>query len=406
MKILMLLNSRYPDDIRVRKEAISIISAGFEVYLLCLREKNQLSEEVIDGITILRVNAGKNLYSLAFWDVVMSVFFVHPIFYLTSKTIIKQLNINLIHVHDLPLVGTALRLRKDNSNMKVIFDMHENYPEALPLWFAWKKGFIVQLKNKLFMNTHRWLKWEAKAVAGSDKIITVVDEMKQNIQLKYPAAGNKVVVVSNTESIDFTKSELDPSVYSDFKGKFILAYVGGLGPHRGIDTAIEGMKYLNSPIILIIVGGGSNDASQELKKQIRSLKLENQVFVLGSKPFAKVFSYMKMADVNVIPHKINSQNQFGVPHKLFQSMMTSNPVLVSSCNPLKRIITSTNSGLVFNAGNPKDFASKVDQLYNNLSLRKELGINGYIQSTSGEFGWQHSASNLIDIYRNKSASNP
>lgn len=396
--ILMVLNSPYPEDIRVRKELKSFIQANQKVILICLRKENEVTYEDKDGLVIHRIDAGKSNYGLAFWDVIMSVFFVHPVFYWKAKNLIHQHDIKIVHVHDLPLVGTALRLKK-RFGVSVIFDMHENYPEALPLWFAWKKGLVVRLKNKLFMNTQRWLKWEKKAVHGSDRIITVVDEMRDHVLRKYAIDPQRVFVVSNTESKDFLLQNLDDKIYEPFKGKFIVAYVGGLGPHRGVDTAVTGMAEIKSAnVVLVIVGGGSDAAVAELHRQIHELNLNNRVFLLGHQPFSKVFSYMKMADVNVIPHKSNAQNENGVPHKLFQSMMTGKPVLVSSCKPLKRIVEAAQAGLVFEAGNPRDFARQVERLHQDTELLKEMGTNGFKATTEGEFSWEKSARALTQLY--------
>ncbi|MBL7855826.1 MAG: glycosyltransferase family 4 protein [Cyclobacteriaceae bacterium] len=395
---LMLLNSPYPDDIRVRKEINSLSQVVNEIHLICLRRANERTPDIQTFLTIHRIDAGKSNYGLAFWDVIMSTFFVHPVFYRKAKSLIRLHNIKIVHVHDLPLVGTALLLKR-HCGVKVIFDMHENYPEALPLWFAWKTGWVVRLKNNLFMNTKRWLHWEKQAVEGSDAIIAVVDEMRANMLRKYSIDPNKVSVVSNTESTDFLHQNLDDRIYEKFKDKFILAYVGGLGPHRGVDTAVTGMAEIKSPqTVMVIVGGGSDAAVAELARQVKALNLSERVFLLGHQPFSKVFSYMKMADVNVIPHKSNAQNENGVPHKLFQSMMTGKPVLVSSCKPLKRIVEAAQAGLVFEAGNPKDFARQVERLQQDTELRKEMGTNGFKAATEGEFSWEKSARALTQLY--------
>lgn len=112
---------------------------------------------------------------------------------------------------------------------------------------------------------------------------------------------------------------------------------------------------------------------------------------------------MKYADVNIIPHKINKQNDYGVPHKLFQSMMVGKPVLVSTCKPLKRIVETSNAGLVFESENATDFANKVKLLYEDQNLRDTLGRNGYLSSTSGHFSWEFSANNLLNTYKKLTA---
>ena len=90
----------------------------------------------------------------------------------------------------------------------------------------------------------------------------------------------------------------------------------------------------------------------------------------------KFFSYMAFADVNLIPHNRNGHTDNTIPHKLYQGMMVGKPVLVSDAPPLKRVVEKLNSGLVFEGGNSKDFANKVEALYLNKVLYDQLGKNG------------------------------
>jgi glycosyltransferase involved in cell wall biosynthesis len=395
---LMLLNAPYPEDIRLKKEIGTLAAKGYKIHLLCIRRPTEITTETIDGCTIHRINAGLEKYQLAFWDVLMSLFFVHPYFLVKAKRIIKQGKIELLHVHDLPLMGTALSLKKSSPQIKVVFDMHENYPEALPLWFSWKKGFVTRLKNRLFMSTKRWLKWERNAVEGADAILTVVDEMKATLVAKY-GRSSKVVVVSNTESPSFLSAAIDSSVYSAFEGKFIITYTGGIGPHRGVDTVIEAMALIpNKQAIFVVVGGGSGDAVTELRRQINKLGLQDRVFLLGHRPASTVPSYMRCANVNIIPHKKNAQNDNGVPHKLFQNMLAGRPLLVSSSPPLQRIVRETDCGLVFEAENPRALAEKIMELYHNPFEATRLANNGFIAASTGRYTWKNSAEVLCSVY--------
>jgi len=398
-KVLMLLNAPYPADVRIKKETGSLLRAGHQVHLLCLRrKKGEATSELVEGIQVHRIDAGKNNYQLAFWDVIMSMTFVHPKFKAAMRTILKNEQINLVHVHDLPLVGTALALKKEFS-LKVIADMHENYPEALRTWFTWKTNPFVRLKNYLFMNPDRWTKWEKKACEDSDTLIAVVDEMKARLVKEYDFNPDKVVVVSNTEEKSFLEQPLDATVYQDLKGKFLLVYSGGIGPHRGVDVAIKGMSHVSNPenIHLVIVGFGSNAVMQNLQQLVAERKLSN-VHFLGYQPFSKFFSYMSLADVNVIPHQSNGHTDHTIPHKLFQGMMTGKPILVSSSAPLKRVVESCNSGLVFTAGDEKDFAQKVNQLYADKAQCATLGANGRKATLEGNYNWEHEQEALLNIY--------
>ncbi len=394
----MLLNAPYPADIRVKKESDALIRAGFEIHLLCLRKTGENSFQEFEGIKIHRIDAGKNNYQLAFWDVIMSINFVHPCFKSAIKKITTREGIRIVHVNDLPLAGTALSL-KNKLGLKVVLDMHENYPEALRTWFKWKKNPIVRIKNALFMNPAHWTKFEKKACEQCDHVIAVVEEMKERVIAEHNIETIKITVVTNTEDKGFINQKSDPAVYEKLNGKFILTYSGGIGPHRGVDVAIRAMHYLkdNDQIQLAIVGFGSPSVMNSLHSLVNDLNLTN-VHFFGYQPFSKFYSYMHFASVNVIPHQSNGHTDNTVPHKLFQGMMAGKPLLVSSSAPLKRLVTKYNSGLVFEAGSPEDFATKVKTLYSHPALAVELGEKGKQATLDGNLNWETTQKELIKLY--------
>lgn len=399
MNIGMLLNAPYPSDLRVHKEASALLDAGFSVYLLCLRKTGEKFQDEVNGIKISRIDAGKNNMQLAFWDVLMSATSVHPKFKQALKSWVVRNNINVLHVHDLPLVGTALAVKK-KLNIPVISDFHENYPEALRAWFEWKKNPVARLKNKLFMNPDRWTVHERNAVQKCDHVIAVVEEMKERLIKDYHISPGKVTVVTNSEEINFTHQQEDPSIYIQYKNRFIITYSGNIGPHRGVDTVIDAMKYLKEqPIALVIVGSGGSVVMKNLHERSVSLGVSDNVHFLGRQPFMKFYSFMKFTDVNVIPHKSNGHTDNTIPHKLFQAMMVGKPVLVSSSTPLKRIVSQTQTGLVFEAGDSKSCSEKILQLYYDRKLCEQLGKNGIQVTLHGSMNWEHTKESLINLYR-------
>ena len=395
----MLLDGFYPSDIRVQKEARALIDAGFKVALLCKRRKDEAYYESFEGIELMRIDAGTSHSAKGIIDIIVGLNFVHPIFNRKLKTFIKKYSVDVLHVHDLPLVKTAVN-NAQKENIKVVADFHENYPEALKVWFQWKKNPIIRLKNKIFFGYNRWSRYENWAVHKVDNVIAVVEEMKARLVEEHKIEEGRIEVVTNTESKDFVNNELDQAIYSDDKNKFIIAYTGGVGPHRGVDTAIEALSYLNEfdDMVLYVTGTSSNDAQKTMSEAIEKFNLQEKVKVLGYRPFTEFYSFMKMASVNLIPHHSNGHTDNTVPHKLFQCMMVGKPLLVSSSAPLKRIVNATQSGLVFAAGNPRDLADKLLELYHDKKKCEELGEHGRDASLTGDYNWESTAKGLVGFY--------
>ena len=124
------------------------------------------------------------------------------------------------------------------------------------------------------------------------------------------------------------------------------------------------------------------------------------MFFLGRQPFSRFYSYMRYADVNVIPHKSNSHTDHTIPHKLFQGMMTGKPMLVSSSAPLKRLIIQAQAGLVFEAGDADSLAASIMELNTHPETCRQLGNNGITATTAGRMNWETDQHVLVELYNN------
>ena len=178
MNILMVLNSGFPHDWRVEKEAIALKNAGYNVFIMCNYDKNREIKEDFNEITILRCLKNKNKYINILNKIIFHIFFLDIITFFAIKINIIAYNIKYLHIHDLPLTKTGI-LAIGNQPVKIILDLHENYPEALQVWFNNDKerGFRSYIM-KIIHNYKRWINYEKYCLANVHKIITVVSEMR------------------------------------------------------------------------------------------------------------------------------------------------------------------------------------------------------------------------------------
>jgi len=391
-KILMLLGKTFPPDIRVEKEAKALLKAGFNLSLVCVDDGKEGNDW--NRMRLYKVKLKRNIFS-KFRRVVSTI---HPEFFQFLDKLFQKQYFDILHVHDLRLVPTALKI-KEKYGCKVVADLHENYPAAVREWNKANSG-IKGIIIRLFNNYTRWFSIEKEVVKKVDKIIAVVDEMKERILRQHNVPEDKILVVSNLEDEDFVKkAKVDENLVQKYKDKFVVLYIGGFGAHRGIDTAIKGMKYIDKDdIILLLVGKGSKKIENEFKKLIRENELENKVEMVGWQPFEKVYTYQKLASVCIVPHHSNEHTDNTIPHKLYQYMMVGKPVVVSSCPPLARVVKEANSGLIFKAGDPKDFANKILEIYENRDLQEYFSKNGLKYTFDDKHTWQEESKKLIDMY--------
>ena len=128
------------------------------------------------------------------------------------------------------------------TSVKVVLDLHENYPEAIQVWNTWNTGLKSTINKYFFNNYKRWLNYEKLMIQQSDHVIAVVKEMRRMVDT-HGVSSSDISVVSNTEPCTFNAIAIAPDIVQQYK-MIIISYIGGFGPHRGIDTAILGMQHL------------------------------------------------------------------------------------------------------------------------------------------------------------------
>ena len=398
----MIVDGAYPNDIRVRKEAEALAEKGKKVLVVCPRKKNDLETEIVNNVAVFRIGKNYTIAKKGIYDIIESATNINPLFYFGLKKAFKKYKIDYLHVHDLPLAGTGFKFK--NNVKKIYLDLHENYPEALKTWFLWKQNSVIKVKNALFFNSENWSKKEKKYCEKYDKVICVVEEMKEKLIAKFNIENEKLIVVSNHEKKSFAANFNEEVAQNIISNKdFSITYVGGFGPHRGLQTAIEAMPKVVKHIPnakLFLIGKGSADVETKLRDIVKEFNVENSVVFVGYRPFKEVSTIMQKTNVNIIPHLANDHTDNTIPHKLFQIMMSKSLLLVSSCKPLKRIVTKYNAGIVFNADDANDFAKKVILIHQNYDEYQIKTQNAFDAVMNKGENWEQESLKLFNLYAN------
>lgn len=388
MNILMVLETRFPPDLRVENEIDALLEAGHTVTIMAgFREK--LSPISNYGkAKIIRVFLPLFIYKSSIGSLNYPFYF--HFWQKKIKQELLQTNYDAVHIHDLPLSQVVLQLRKNlKQNFKITLDLHENYPDFLRI----AKHTQTRL-GKFFFNYRQWLNYEAQMVKQVDCVITVVEEMKTRI-IALGVEPAKVVVVSNT----FNSSKFTAPARQPTQDEFILFYGGGITIDRGLQFVIPALKELEKAIPNIrlwIVGSGSY--LPDLQAQAKRAKVENLIQFFGYKPFAKLLDLLSQANIALIPHIKSPQTESGLPHKLFQYMITGIPIIASNCKPFVRVLEDNQAGVIYTYDDGQEFATKVIELYHDEEKQAELAAKAKIVLQE-KYLWEYDAARLVGIYR-------
>jgi glycosyltransferase involved in cell wall biosynthesis len=238
----------------------------------------------------------------------------------------------------------------------------------------------------------------------SDRVLTVVKEARDRVLREHKTLLDKNVInIENFESKRFIIQQTDarPSFKKDH---FSILYIGGFGPHRGVDTLIKAMaivKKSNCNIRVQLIGARPSDYLNTLTALVSELGVEEQVKITGWVAADQVLANIQQADVCCVPHHSNHHTDNTVPHKLYQYMIAKKPLLVSTSAPLRRIVTQANAGYVFKSSDPLDCAKVIMEMYKKHNDLEQFARNGFLYVMENSHNWEEkSAPALISMYDN------
>jgi glycosyltransferase involved in cell wall biosynthesis len=403
MIIGMILDKNFPPDIRVEKEAKALIDAGHEVHLLVFKRRHDKGEpeEEIKGITIHRVSHPREKMSSLKnrWNSIkFHTTFVNPYWAKMIEKYAREFKWDVLHAHDLQLVGSALSAGK-KLGIPVVADLHENKPDQYLAKRA-SYPFFKRLRYAIRTNIFIWRFYEKMALQQCDRVIVVVREMAERLY-PYGIPESRIVIVSNTEDASvFQENELDDEILDRYRNDWVISFIGGLAPYKGISTLIKALPLAASDIPnlkCVIVGAKRQEYVERCTKLAMQYGADKRVDILEWLPFKKVRSFMAASAAGIIPFDHVRQYQASAPHKMFQYMTSGIPLVVSNMRSFERLMEETGAGLVFEAGDPSSLARAIVELHRNPELRDRLGRNGY-KAARGLYAWRHDAARLVGLY--------
>ncbi len=384
-RILMVVYSYFPQDVRPRREAEALINAGYEVDIICLRLPEQTKFENIFGVNTYRVNISKSRSSKRKYILLYAGFFIHS-FFLLNKLFIKK-RYSVIHVHNMPDFLVFLSVIPKFFSSKVILDLHDPTPEMLITKYAEAKG------SKLT----KLLKWQEKvSIKFAHKIITTNKSfLDRFISRGCPADKINIVMNSPQESI-FNKF-INKSKEKSDENKYVVMYHGIIITRYGFEELLNAVNLLKDKIpgLELRVYGTGEDLPLFLE-MIQRLNLENIIKYFGHVSIEKIVEILPECNVGIIPNRLTPFTKINFPTRIFEYLYMNRPVVVSRTQGINDYFDE-NSIFYFDAGDAENLANVIFNVYSDPTKTSEVVNKGY--KIYQNYRWEHQSKNLIKIYK-------
>jgi glycosyltransferase involved in cell wall biosynthesis len=382
---MLLENNPYPQDVRVRSEAESLVRAGHAVTVIAPRDAGQPREAIVDGVRVRR-------FALADGSAGGAAGFVRE--YAVAALALHRAAVGellrgatVLHLHNPPdIFFTAAALYRA-AGRHVVFDHHDLFPQTIEVKFGGGAA--------------------SRAAAGVARVcerltFAVADHvLATNVSYAEVAMGagrmrpDRVTIVRNGPPQEWTRrpSRRRCGVLEPVR----LAYLGAMSVQDGVDGL--------GPILAALVGGedpvdaellmiGDGDARPALAADLAARGLADRVTFTGRVAPARVPELLAEVDVCLDPAPATDVNARSTMTKIAEYLALGKPVVAYELTESRR--TAGEAALFVAPDDVDAFAGAIRRLAREPELRE--AIADAARDRAGGLTWADSERALLAAY--------
>ncbi len=365
-KVCILTSVHIPFDGRIfHRQAKSLVQAGYDVVLIAPHD----AAETVDGVRMVPLpESGNRLerMTLGLWRL--------------WRLAVKE-RADVYHFHDpeLMLVGLLLKLR----GKKVIWDVHEHYPNSILDKFWISKGL------RRFVSTSFDV-FERLVVRCFDYVIYTTPL----VGARYEDLKVRCGRIENYPSVK-------PSQVLARAPEKRIMYLGAMSRIRGLIELIDAFALVapRCPGWEFWLVGACRPAAFEdaLRARAAQRQVATQVKFVPWVPYDRKEHLLSKAAIGVVTYLPYRNNTSCLPNKLFEYMLAEIPVIASDFPLYREVVQPSQCGLLVDPTRPQAIAEALEHLVEHPEQARRMGANGR-RAVRDEYNWETQSAKLLHIY--------
>jgi glycosyltransferase involved in cell wall biosynthesis len=348
--ICMIVHAYYEEDSRVRREAETLVAAGWEVDVFGLRRPGEEPAAVIGGVNLRRLPVGRHQGAgLPVYLVEYGAFLLRALWAATRAH--RRRRYGLAEVHSLPdyLVFAALPMKL--AGVPVLLDLHEAMPEFFRSRFPKAASPI----------TYRLLRLQEKlSIALANEVMTVNEPLAERLR-SLGVRPDRLTVVLNSPDLTLFDPAAHPRRAFMAGGTLRIVYTGALTPTYELDVLLRAIASIvrarpSLPVSATLYGRG--DAQPALEALAAELGIADRVAFPGRIPMEDVPRAVAAGDIGIAPTRLDPFTGMSLSTKLLEYAAMGKPVVASRLPTVERYFAPETLA-VYDPGDPESLAAAI-----------------------------------------------
>lgn len=383
--LILIENLSFPMDRRMRHEAITLRTAGYEVTVICPRGRHQdhRSFEIFEGIRVYRYPLYQASQS---WGYLLEYSWAMLCTFALMLWISARRGFDYVHTANPPDLFWLIFYPFGWLGKKLVYDQHDLSAETYESKFR-RREWLYRLLLFLERGSYR----KASLVIAPNKSFYDIAQKRGSV----PA--EKLAIVRSAPDLSyFRPTEARQELKRGYP--YMVAYLGVMNSQDGVDRVVRAAHHVQKirgrkDVIFTLIGTGP--CWNELKDLAGSLELDGTINFTGRISDEDLLAYLSTADVCVAPDPPIELNHLSTMNKIMEYMACGKPIVSFDLIESKR---SAGAAAVYvERDDPALLAAAIDDLLQDPARRQTLGASGY-ERVHSELDWSHSARSLIEAY--------
>ncbi len=288
--------------------------------------------------------------------------------------ILKEQQIEVLHVHDSKAFSMSLLLIKFFPKLKLVYSRKRN--------------------NKVHKNFFKVLKYNHHRI---DRIVCVSQAVK-NVLKPVLKSENKVQVIYDGIDVKNFSHSLDSGILrSDYnipKDAFIIGNIASLTSQKDLFTFLDAAKIIlaetKNELKFLIVGQGPLE--KELKAYAKELGVQKDIIFTGFR--TDIPKILPELDLFLL-----SSETEGLPLSIMEAFACKVPVVATAAGGTGEAISNGNTGMISPIKDPNKLAANTLKIINDPELRNKVIANAF-ELVNSKFTLDVMEQNYYKFYKN------
>jgi glycosyltransferase involved in cell wall biosynthesis len=385
--LIIVQNLPVPFDRRVWLECQALVSAGYQVAVVCPKGEGDPAYHVVDTVQLYKYRpyapGGSKLGFLT--EYAYS-------FLATARLTFKARRYGRFAVMQAcnpPDIfwPIALALRALDRT-RFVFDHHDLCPELYESRFPEGPRLPYRVLRALERRTHR----------TADHVISTNDSYRDvAVKRNGVPAADVTVVRTGPDPERLRRGPEHPELRRG--RRFLAAYIGVMGPQDGVDIIVRAAEVVihklgRHDIAFTLIGKG--DCFDDLVALRDELGLAGHVEFTGRAPDELVARIMSTADVGLSPDPKNPLNDVSTMNKTMEYMAFGLPVVAFDLHETR--VSAAEAAVYVRPNDIADYAAAIADLMDDEPRRSRMGALGRTR-VEQELAWSYQERAYLDVYR-------